>query len=534
MKRIVVRSVFGIVLAVSGCGTDSGIGGPGGSGGVTGTGGSGGGMAQPQVVLTVEQDVVRVRQGDEVALEVEVSRSGGFQGAVQVGTTGLPDGVSAEPAVIDASGSSALLTISAQDDAPMAGPLDLTLTATSTDASPPVTDSASIDLYVAGPPGTFDTSFSFDGVVRYFVGGEGESEVPTGLAIDSQGRLWVAGSSQGAMQPTEGWILRFLEDGTVDSSFGTAGELRGFDRGEPESVVSALALREDEVFVLAAGANATTTTRYIRALDSNGSVVDTFGIAGDAAVPSTIRELVLRSSGFLAYRGQPPQMIGLTSSGDLDASFQGPVATPTNFTAVTVDGEDRIVYGGNNPGGPFTVGRLLPDGSVDTSFGDGGALTVPMPPDHSETLVSSIATFPDHGGVVLAQAKSIPNSAFTPILIRFGPDGTIDPSFGSGGVASVLGPAQTGYGEHVRLQEGGVMVVAGGIAASTFQATWTIKRFQPDGSVDTSFGEAGQAELERPARLFAIDRRAGRVVAVSDPIGIGSTLGGLLIARLWL
>jgi len=85
-----------------------------------------------------------------------------------------------------------------------------------------------------------------------------------------------------------------------------------------------------------------------------------------------------------------------------------------------------------DPGGktlafaPGTITRFTQDGAVDTSFGTGGVV------QESITLFpSSVARQSDGKFVVTGN-----DSHFTATVVRYLPDGTRDPTFGVGGVAT--------------------------------------------------------------------------------------------------
>ena len=113
------------------------------------------------------------------------------------------------------------------------------------------------------------------------------------------------------------------------------------------------------------------------------------------------------------------------------------------------------------------------DGIAQTDVGSGtGANDLVLQPDGKIVLVGS----PPYGG----------NMA----LARYLPDGSLDPTFGSGGI--VVGPP--GTANAVALQADGDIVVAGSGANFMF----TLARFLPDGSPDLGYGVNGRRV--RPAR----------------------------------
>jgi uncharacterized delta-60 repeat protein len=87
----------------------------------------------------------------------------------------------------------------------------------------------------------------------------------------------------------------------------------------------------------------------------------------------------------------------------------------------------------------------------------------------------------------------------TAVLVRYLPDGSLDPSFGIGGRVETQLPDQTNFGASaVALQPDGKIVVT---ANRTWQRVATVMRHLTDGSPDQSFGEAGTVVLESPPGL---------------------------------
>ena len=74
------------------------------------------------------------------------------------------------------------------------------------------------------------------------------------------------------------------------------------------------------------------------------------------------------------------------------------------------------------------------------------------------------------------------------VVVRFNPDGTLDSSFGSGGIATA--PSSSSLGFAIALQSGGILVC--GRNGTDFYAV----RFNLDGSVDTTFGVNGERTID--------------------------------------
>jgi uncharacterized delta-60 repeat protein len=214
-----------------------------------------------------------------------------------------------------------------------------------------------------------------------------------------------------------------------------------------------------------------------------------------------------------------------TADGRLDSQFgQGGLAV-TNFgargagvlSALVRQPDGKLVAAGSllpaSDPVQFLIVRYRVDGSLDPTFGQAGAATV-QPGSSSRAF--SIALRPD-GKIVVAGVATVgsgSNSDDQVALAQLRPDGTPDPSFGSGGATTTpIGEevaTQTVNGTATRsghtasvggvlLQPDGRIVVAGSASLSGAPG-FALVRFNPDGSLDSPFGTNGVALTQAGAR----------------------------------
>jgi uncharacterized delta-60 repeat protein len=204
----------------------------------------------------------------------------------------------------------------------------------------------------------------------------------------------------------------------------------------------------------------------------------------------------------------------LAGCDELDTSFAGDGTVTTEFgsgpaaaTGLAIAADGDIVVAGS-AGDDLALARYSPDGAPDAGFGTAGTV--------STDIVGSAGTGHDvalHAtGRIVVVGSAVAGGQTTVVLTRHLADGSLDPTFGSGGVAqtSVAGDALG-----VAIAPDGGVVVAG---CDGDQAR--VARFLPTGAPDTAFGSGGAAVLPfdpdgSSAADVAIDA-GGRIVVVGE------------------
>ena len=146
------------------------------------------------------------------------------------------------------------------------------------------------------------------------------------------------------------------------------------------------------------------------------------------------------------------------------------------------------VVSGNGSTSDFALVRYNPDGSLDTTFNGTGKVITPVGGGANSVAIQS------DGKIIAAGEKPKRlNAAFT--LVRYNADGTLDTSFnGTGKVITSVGNSDSGASE-LAIQTDGKIVVAGYSLAAPDNwrtADFAVVRYNPDGSLDTSFGGTGK------------------------------------------
>lgn len=204
--------------------------------------------------------------------------------------------------------------------------------------------------------------------------------------------------------------------------------------------------------------------------------------------------------------------------GDLDASFGSGGIVSSNAGSgadVALQPDGKIVVVGKQercPLGPtepceseFLVERYEADGSLDNSFGSGGVVLTSFA-GATEAAASSVIV--ESGGKILVGGEAGGKFA----LARYNNDGSLDNSFGGGdGKATAAGPNAGGTSESgtMVLLASGQIVLAGNANVPLGPSEWgepshmALARFNKDGTLDTTYGTNGIAIGPR-GRIYGV------------------------------
>ncbi|HET6879718.1 MAG TPA: delta-60 repeat domain-containing protein, partial [Pirellulales bacterium] len=329
--------------------------------------------------------------------------------------------------------------------------------------------------------GALDPNFGSDGhVLTDFPG-------PTNcaayaLAPTPDGKLIAAGTSAGNFA-----VLRYDANGSVDPTFGSGGQVITTISGSGQA--RAVTLQSDGKIVAAGfSADNFALVRYL----ADGSLDPSFGSGGEVTTDFGANDnafgVVEQPDGKILAAGTSGGSLALSrylANGSLDPSFgndgkvSGVNGLGTVYT-VALQSDGKIITGGSSG----ELARFLTNGSLDTGFGNGGSVNTNL---GSNETINALTVLPNDEIIVAAQAGE--NFA----LAQYQPDGSVDTSFGSGGVVTTnFG----GYdGANALAVVNGAIVAAGfsnAVSPSNYTYNFAVARYRMDGSADTSFGNDGK------------------------------------------
>lgn len=249
------------------------------------------------------------------------------------------------------------------------------------------------------------------------------------------------------------------------------------------------------VIVSAIGALATSShaATLDPAFGTAGTTSTAFGNYGAAA------RVVIQPDGRIVTGGQDALgnfvLARYTTSGALDTSFNGTgkiSTTPAGSCsgqarALALQADGKIVVAGTSCPNftstrNFTVYRYNTDGSLDPTFGSEGKATVNFTAGASEACAVAV-----QGSSIWVAGYA--GSSFA--LARLTSSGTLDNSFGggSGTVTSVVGTSSA-FANGIVVQADGKPVLAG--YASSVGTVFALTRYTASGVLDTTFGTGGK------------------------------------------
>ncbi len=377
-------------------------------------------------------------------------------------------------------------------------------------------ESGGFGLARYNPDGSLDSSFGTGGRVTTHISSDPEvGDVAFALALQADGKIVVVGRSW-QQYSNDIAVARYNTDGSLDASFGKGGKvITDLSAGYDDAF--ALAIQADGKLVV--GGLATDGIALVR-YNPDGSSDFSFNsrvmVTRSKVGKIIIHALTLRSDGKIVAAGRSSYNRGLSSEfavarynpdGSLDPSFGtgGKVTTRTGTVdsadAVVIQPDGRIIvagvsYNGRDMG--FVVIRYTPDGSLDLGFGSGGKAVTAMGVRGGEGHLFGPQYIYGrvYGGIALQSDGKIvgvgsTNEGF--VLLRYNSEGSLDPSFGTGGkVVTRIGTTEDAA-RALALQPDGKIVVAG---ASGGRPAFALVRYNPEGSLDPSFGVGGKVTTQ--------------------------------------
>jgi uncharacterized delta-60 repeat protein len=299
--------------------------------------------------------------------------------------------------------------------------------------------------------GTLDESFGTAGKVMTPVGTSNNEGY--GVLVLGDGKILVAGAAQA--EPGSNWdvtLVRYADDGTLDASFGTAGKVVTPISASDDGGLSMAAQGDGRIIVAGYAWNGTSSDFLILRYLDDGTLDSTFGTGGKVMTDFSGggdygRKVVLLGDGRILVAGTASNgsdadfaAARYLADGTLDPTFGvGGKAladfdsSPDGCLGMAVQGDGKIVLAGYSSDSlgfaRIALLRFQIDGTLDTGFGTDGKILLAAGPEYDAAVGVAIQS---DGKIVVAGASSnLTNFDF--LVLRFTSAGALDSSFGTAG-----------------------------------------------------------------------------------------------------
>lgn len=156
--------------------------------------------------------------------------------------------------------------------------------------------------------------------------------------------------------------------------------------------------------------------------------------------------------------------------------------------------DDRILMAGSvtiNTGIDIGLARFNPDGSHDNTFGLNGKVSLDI--GGFDDMPADLFVLPDGKFLVAGTITNATDADFG--IARFNADGTLDLTFGTNGITVHSLTPQYDAVTSIGVQSDNKIVLAGKTGQYYPDEDLALARFNPDGSIDPTFGTNGQVVM---------------------------------------
>jgi len=345
--------------------------------------------------------------------------------------------------------------------------------------------------------GTLDKTFGIDGRVTTDLGSIDEGG--WSAALQDDGKIVVAGRRFNGVNDNI-VVIRYNTDGSLDTSFGNGGSTI-YDGGTPDQALGVAIRPDGQIIVVGSSLYLGDTDIFHVRFDASGNLVDSamFDYSGlndvgnSVAVQSDGKYLV---AGYVTFTDgfKYVSLIRYGADGLLDATFgsSGSVITAVGISddvaqSVLVQPDGKIIVAGftvdNGTGRDFLTMRYNQDGTLDSTFGLSGVTSTDLGSLDEVAWGSALQT----DGKIILVGSRLNGLNDDLVLIRYNSDGSIDTTFGNAGSAITPAVSGAGFSWSIALQSDGGIIVTGSSSNGLNQDITTL-RFNTNGTIDDTFG----------------------------------------------
>lgn len=192
---------------------------------------------------------------------------------------------------------------------------------------------------------------------------------------------------------------------------------------------------------------------------------------GDAPSPYSDDYVVVRGNLDIAFGDQ-----GVVNIDQFTTAFE-------EVEGIELQEDGKIITVGTSLGSQQVVRRLNTDGTVDTSFGTDGTVTLFSSGSRGIEILLD--------GKILVGGVTFDSGATHYQVARLNTDGSLDSTFGNSGIASIVVGAGSARLRELVVRPDGKIILGGYADDEAGFADFALAQFNPDGSIDNGFGAGG-------------------------------------------
>jgi len=305
------------------------------------------------------------------------------------------------------------------------------------------------------------------------------------LFLQNDNRIIAGGEFTEYDRVAQDKVSRLNTDGSLDETFGIAGT--GCNRSDAR----AIAIQPDGKYIVGGGFtkyNGTPLNRICR-INPSGSIDTSFHI-GTGINANWVNDIEIQADGrilvggyFTTYQDVSQiNLVRINPDGSLDTSFNQGTGFNGVVECVKMQADGKILVGGSffsyNGISSRGIARLNPNGTLDATF------QVGIGTGGTFNTVNSIIVLPD-SMILMAGFFTSYNGATVNKICRLHYDGTLDTTFNAGGAG--FSTATSHRIEEIALQPDGKIVAVGFFLSYNGVSRVHLCRINPDGSLDTTF-----------------------------------------------
>ncbi|MCP4370731.1 MAG: hypothetical protein GY797_21850, partial [Deltaproteobacteria bacterium] len=317
--------------------------------------------------------------------------------------------------------------------------------------------------------GVLDTDFKSTGVVTTSIGSRSGGY---SLALQQDGKIVVVGTASNSAFEQDIAVVRYNPDGTLDTDFKSTGvvttHLNGHDIGR--SVVI-----QNDGRIVVAGYTYNEPDFIVLRYDTNGELDTNFNTTGIVSTSVGVSDIgytvLIQNDNKIIVAGETDNQVAVlryTPTGQLDTEFNGTGVVTTSIgsysgsTAAVLQADDKVIVAGyastNGSSRDFALARYNSNGSLDTTFGSTGIITTRISSNNDE--IAAITMQPNNKIVVVGGSNlGLTTGNFA--IARYNPDGSLDTTFGNNGIITTTITDKKDKATGVKIQTDGKIVVGG-------------------------------------------------------------------------